>query len=265
MDNSVDLQLILDTGKNPPSVKSVSKAVVNEERLAAILESAYQYALKKGIESEMRAVRAVISKNERNLDAIYNFSPLMIDRVVPPVITVTKDIVQNPNESSIKTTGVVYKIEKQAYFSTLPPNWRTYLTFPETSYAVDVTETPTKDLMPKGGAELTAWNKRVTAGFTEGQKVAQDMFKHGLNKLNRDYMGIVRFHQFVLEGKINMPTLNRAELAVSNNGSIMSIDQKMLNIRTLPSFVGNTLKWTAWLTPVKYNPGGQAATYDGAE
>ena len=268
MDNSVDLQRLLDTGRNPPSVQTVTKEVQDSERLKAILDAAYQHAVKVGIQSEMNIVRSILQdpKMERNLDGIYNFQTLMLkERVVPPVITEAKDLVQNKNGTSLKTTSAVYKIEKQAYFSTLPPNWRTYLTFPSNNYTVDVTEAPTKELMPKTSREYEAWRVKTIQGFNEGQKIANEMFEYSLNKLNRDYTGMVRFHKFVLEGKISMPTLSRADLAVSNTGSVMALDQKLLTIRTLPSFDGNMLKWKTWQAPVEYNPSQQIATINNAE
>ena len=268
MDNSVDLQRLLDTGRNPPSVQTISTEVQNRERLKAILDAAYQHAVKVGIQSEMNGVRNALQdpKVERNLDGIYNFQTLMLkERVVPPVITEARDIVQNKNGTAFKTTSAVYKIEKQAYFSTLPPNWRTYLTFPSNDYDVDLTETPTKELMPRNSREYEAWKSKTIQGYNEGKKIANEMFEYSLNKLNRDYLGMVRFHQFVLEGKVSMPSLSRADLAISNTGSVMAIDQKLLTIRTLPSFDGNMLKWNTWQAPVQYNPSQQNATINNAE
>ena len=54
MDNSVDLQLLLDSGRNPPSVRVISKTVAERERLNAIYEAAYEHAVRKGIQSEMK-------------------------------------------------------------------------------------------------------------------------------------------------------------------------------------------------------------------
>ena len=110
MDNSVDLQRLLDTGRNPPSVQTVTKEVQDSERLKAILDAAYQHAVKVGIQSEMNIVRSILQdpKMERNLDGIYNFQTLMLkERVVPPVITEAKDLVQNKNGTSLKTTSAV--------------------------------------------------------------------------------------------------------------------------------------------------------------
>ncbi len=266
MDNSVDLQLLLDSGRNPPHVQVVSKAIEREELLKAMKEAAYQYAVKKGIESEMKLIRTAIGKNERNLDAIFNFSPLMIhDRIVPPVITEARDLVQNKTFDTLNTTSAIYKIEKQAKFSTRAPNWRGYLNFPESHYKIDIGETLTKEQMPKGSKERAIWDEQVVKGFRDGQIQAQNIFKHSLSQLNTDYTGMVRFHKFVIEGKISMPSISRRDLAITNTNSVMTIDQKLLQIRTLPSFDGRMMSWNTWIEPVYYNPSKQVATINSAD
>ena len=263
MDNSVDLQLLLETGNRPASVKVVSKEYQEKERLKAILDSAYNYAVRKGIESEMKVIRNAIRKNERNFDSIFNYSPLMIhDRVVPPVVTEARNIVQNKNSGTLKTTSALYRIEKQAYFSTLPPNWRTHLSFPESKFAVDENERPTREIMPRGSTEIAKWKEVTTKGFKDGQLEAQSMLKYGLNQLNKEYVGMIRFHEFVLAGKVSMPSISRQELAITNNGSAMALDQKLLTIRTLPSFDGNMMHWNTWLAPVEYDASKQASYFE---
>lgn len=246
--NYADLEKLLDAGKAPPSTVQIGKQIADQERLKALLESAYQYALKKGVESEMNGFNNTLRDElvQRNLDAIYNFTPLMLnDRVVPPVITEVRDVIQN-NNSSIKTTGVIYKIEKQAYFSTLAPNWRTYLNIPKNQYTIDYPDALSKEFMPKNNSEYAAWKAATTSGFKEGLKVAQQLFTNNLNRLNRDYIGMIRFHEFVMQGKITMPSLSRTDIAISNTGQSLSIDQKYLVIKNLPSFEGNMLKWSTW-------------------
>lgn len=266
MDNSVDLQLLLEANNKAPSVKVVAKTIQDQERLKTIMDQIYQYALRKGMESEMKTIRTVIAKNERNLDAIYNFSPLVIhDRVIPPIITEARNITQNDNGSTLKTTGFIYKIEKQASFSTLPPNWRTYLNFPKSEYEVDLAEAPTKDLLPKGVKEKELYQKQTIKGFRDGQAQAQSIFKYSLNRLNRDYIGMSRFHEFVIAGKVSMPSIARKELALVNNKEAMALDQKLLTIRTLPSFDGNMLNWNTWLVPVQYDSSKQSATINDAD
>lgn len=261
MDNSVDLQVLLQTADRPPHVREISKQISEEARLEAILENARDHAIAKGMESRMKTIRATVASEERNLDAIYNFAPLMIhDRVVPPVITEAKDIVQNPDTLTLKTTGVLYKIQKQAQFSTVAPNWREYLTFPVTQYEVAFDETPTREMMPRTSAEKAKWQQVTIKSFKDGMDQADSILKHSLNKLNTDYNGMIRFHEFVIAGKITMPSIVNRDLAIASTNSAMALDQRLLTIRTLPAFEGNMTKWSTWITPVQYDPSGKPVT-----
>lgn len=254
--SSAELQELLREANNPITVKALSNQVQQEERLKVILEHAYRHALARGIESKMGEVRQAIKLNERKLDAIYNFSPWMIQqKVVPPVITEARDVVQNPDEMTIKTTGAVYKIDQQARFSTVPPNWRTYLTFPEDRYAVGMNESLTGDLAPKNSREKAAVEKQIVKGFKDGQKEGISILEYAINKLNRDYTGMLKFHQFVMEGKISMPALASQSLAVTSTSSAIALDQNLLRITQLPSFNGNIDSWKSWITPVSSKPG----------
>lgn len=261
MDNSVDLQVLLQAADRPPHVREISKQITDEARLEVILSNAREFAIAKGMESRMKTIRETVKNEERNLDAIYNFSPLMVhDRVVPPVITEAKDLVQNPDTLTLKTTGVLYKIQKQAQFSTVAPNWREYLTFPVTQYEVAFDETPTRELMPRSMSEKAKWRSATIKGFSEGMDQADNILKYRLNKLNTDYLGMSRFHEFVIAGKITMPSIVNRDLAISSTNSAMALDQRLLTIRTLPAFEGNMTKWSTWITPVQYDPSGKPVT-----
>lgn len=261
MDNSVDLQVLLQTADRPPHVREISKEITEQARLETILSNAREYAIAKGMESRMKTIRDTVKAEERNLDAIYNFSPLMIhNRVVPPVITEAKDIVQNPDTLTLKTTGVLYKIDKQARFSTVAPNWREYLNFPVTQYEVAFDETPTRELMPRTKAEKDKWREITIKGFADGMEQADNILKYRLNKLNKDYQGMSRFHEFVIAGKITMPSIANRDLAIASTNSAMALDQRLLTIRTLPAFEGNMTKWSTWITPVQYDPSGKPVT-----
>lgn len=257
VDNShAELQELLMQANNPVTVNEVASQLRQEERLRIIMEHAYNHAVARGIESKMNEVRQAVALNERQFDAIYNFQPLMIQsKIVPPVITESRDIIQNPDDLTIKTTGAVYKIDQQARFATLPPNWRTYLTFPEDRYKVGTNETITGDLAPKNRLEREKVRKEIIRGFKDGQAQGVDIFQYAFNKLNRDYTGMIKFHEFVMAGKLTMPAFASQTLAVASTGNSLSLDQSLLTITQLPSFNSNIDTWKSWITPVKAKPG----------
>lgn len=189
---------------------------------------------------------------------------MLQDRIVPPVITQANNLTQNPNGYSLKTTDTIFTIKKQAYFSTTAPNWREYLNFPYSDYSIDMSDTMTKALMPENAEQRRLWREKTTKGFEEGQRQANAMFTHQLNRLNTDYIGMTRFHQFVLEGRISMPSVSRRDLNVMNSGNAIAINQKLLTLRTLPSFDGNTLKWKVFIKPMQYDLSKQNLTINDA-
>nr|WP_240533992.1 type IV secretory system conjugative DNA transfer family protein [Aeromonas veronii] len=56
--------------------------------------------------------------------------------------------------------------------------------------------------------------------------------------MNRDYTGMLRFHSFVMQGKLTMPAIASESIAVTHNGQTMAVDETLLRITTLPEFNG---------------------------
>lgn len=257
IDNShSELQDLLDQAKNPISVSAMSTQLRDAERLRILKENAYNHAVARGISAKLKEARQAIKVNERQLDAVFDFAPLMIQgKIVPPVIIESRDIVQNPDDLTIKTTGALYKIDQQARFSTLPPNWRLYLTFPEQEYDVGVNETAFNgDLAPKNNSEQSVIHKEIIRGYKDGMQEGVDIVQYAFNKLNRDYTGMIKFHEFVMQGKLSMPAFASQSLAVASTGNTIALDQNLLTITQLPTFNSNIDSWQSWFTPVKAKP-----------
>nr|WP_240533995.1 type IV secretory system conjugative DNA transfer family protein [Aeromonas veronii] len=74
----------------------------------------------------------------------------------------------------------------------------------------------------------------------DGSRVEQAnlMLQYGLDRMNRDYTGMLRFHSFVMQGKLTMPAIASESIAVTHNGQTMAVDETLLRITTLPEFNG---------------------------
>ncbi|MFC0821259.1 type IV secretory system conjugative DNA transfer family protein [Moraxella marmotae] len=90
-------------------------------RLKAVEDYAKSVAMQASIRNHMREVSQTISANSRNLDAIYDFSPLMIQgKVVPPVVVEAVDLYNQSGKMpqaafiskfpSIRTTQIIKSI-----------------------------------------------------------------------------------------------------------------------------------------------------------
>ena len=253
--NNASLQELL----NPSSQSSLEVHVSDIEqqaRIEAMLELVKQKGIKLGINDYLGEARAAIKNQERNLDTIYNFRPYMIkDVVVPPVIIESKDLVENPNSLAYKTTKQTYRIDKQARFSTRAPDWRQYLTFPTLDSNVYYVTFIPKEMLPSSEHERKLWKREAEKSYKLGLIEGKNIVDDAVGRLNKDYIGMITFHQFVLEGKLSMPAFSSQSLAVTSTKDTMALDMKLLQIQQLPQFNTNIENWKPTIQPEKIEPG----------
>lgn len=229
--------------------RSVQKQMVNDlvqqSRLQTMQDFAYGIALRASLNTHIGEISGIIKANERNLDAIYNFEPLMLagGRVIPPIIVEARDIYNQSNDHQIRLSGAVYDIHEQAMFSSVAPNWRQYLYFASDDInnayrdnSVANIDYASVGFQPKTDQEKKAWVEATKRGWNDGIEQANNLLKSSFDNLNRDYTGMVRYHTFVAQGRINMPIVNRYELYDTNSGQRLVLDEQLLQIVVLPEF-----------------------------
>lgn len=206
-------------------------------KLQAMHNYAKTVAIRAAMSSRLGEMSGVVSKHSRELDAIYNFSPLMIkQRVVPPVITEARDLYNQDGNLQIRLSDAIYNIEQQAYFSSTPPNWRSYLTFNNKGNAYEKLSYVTGDMKPSNKLEEEVWVDGTVEGWNLGLRQANVVLEQALNRLNRDYIGMVRFHEMVLQGKVTMPSISNYNLYDNNEGDRLILGEELLQIDVLPTF-----------------------------
>lgn len=214
-----------------------AELIGRDVKLQALSEYARSLGIRAGITATLESINNEIQANSRQLDAIYNFQPLMMyNRVVPPVITEAHDLYNQTSSTQIRTSGAVYNINSQAYFSSTPPNWRNYLKFPVETSAYEKFSYAGGGIVPENGIERKIWESATKQGWEEGVRHAGIMLEQSFDKLNRDYVGMVRYHILGIEGKVTMPVVNNYKLYDSNSGTRMVLDENLLKIEVLPTF-----------------------------
>ncbi|MGP9668692.1 type IV secretory system conjugative DNA transfer family protein [Psychrobacter sp. AOP31-A1-22] len=206
-------------------------------KLQAMHNYAKTVAIRAAMSSRLDEMAGDVSHHSRELDAIYNFSPLMIQqRVVPPVITEARDLYNQDGNLQIRLSDAIFNIEEQAYFSSTPPNWRTYLNFNNTGNAYEKLSYVTGDMKPSNKLEEEVWVDGTVEGWNLGLRQANVVLEQALNRLNRDYIGMVRFHEMVLQGKVTMPSISNYNLYDNNEGDRLILGEELLQIDVLPTF-----------------------------
>lgn len=219
------------------SLEEREELISKSLKLKAMTEYAKSVAIRAGIKARIATINEVIESNSRNLDAIYDFDALMIEgKVSPPVISEATNLYNQKNDTQINRASRMFKIEKQARFSSTATNWREYLAFPVEASAFERYAYIAGEMKPKDDIELKAWQDATVEGWNLGLRQADIILEQSLARLNRDYIGQVRFHQFVMQGKLTMPVINHYNLYDRNDGSTMVVDEDMLKISVLPTF-----------------------------
>lgn len=220
-----------------------AKQAESSARIESIKTIVREAATRNAMRARLKEISNIVQVNERKLDTVYNFQPYMINTVVvPPVIIEAHNISDVQNSRSFSVLGTRYEIKENARFSHLPPNWRDFLTFNVESYEVGVDSLPS-ELKPKTSQEKKAFDDAMNRGVEDGVREADAIFSHQLNRLNQSYIGMLKFHQFVLNGKITMPAIARTNIALAGNGNTMMLNQSNFQITQLPKFVDDTRNW----------------------
>lgn len=240
-----DRPAVVSYPKSANGSKDVAQDSSANEAQKARIKALYDTALKVGVTSGMawqiENINKVVGSMSRDLDLVYDFGALMIGQgVVPAIITEARNVYSQDGDYAVRTSAGVYKIEKQARFSSVAPNWREYLSFSK-GRAAEVDDI----LSAKSDADKQLWREVVKKGWDQGVEQANIMLSQGMDRLNRDYSGMIRFHRFVVEGKVTLPVIASEDVALTHSGQTMAVDETLLRLTTLPEFNSKIGSWNA--------------------
>lgn len=217
--------------------RMISERLANDVRLKAMADYAKQVAMQVSIRTGIKNINTVLKTHARQLDAIYDFQPLMIhSKVVPPVVTEAVDLYNQSGAMQIRLTDRVYDIVSQARISSTPPNWRDYLNFVSDQDAYNDYIYLTAGMRPETSLEKKIWEQATKEGWDIGLSQSNTILLEAMDRLNRDYIGMIRFHRLVAEGKLDMPAISSYELSDNSNGSRLLMGEKLFQITSLPQF-----------------------------
>ncbi|MCC8799152.1 MULTISPECIES: type IV secretory system conjugative DNA transfer family protein [Lysobacteraceae] len=229
--------------RNGAEVRVIDSA--GELRATAIREDGLAYGVRAGLARRSYEIQQLLSKQAPQLDRTFDFNSLLMDRnVLPPVLTEASQVVQSEGNDILRITDKVYAIAKQAQFVTVAPSWRTYLVTEATfTYAP-----PEPYLAPKSGDERTVWKQAVTTGWKAGEEQADQILTESLNRLKRDYQGMLLYRRLLQQGVVSKPYVAEANYGITGDGDQVNINERMLRITALPKMQPST-QWKPIAVP----------------
>jgi defect-in-organelle-trafficking protein DotC len=234
------------TIQRPTSAVSGSTGSI---RLDAVRDAALGVGLRGGLKSRTDELLKALDAVSKQMDGIYNFVPYVIQgRVLPPVIVEARDIYTQAGDTALRLAGRSYRIESQARFVSRPPAWQDYLIL---RYEVNM---PAPALLPKDDKETALWSSTVAEGWRQGREQAERVFQKNFDRLERDFLGVVRFHKLVEANMLTMPIIARTSMPISGDANKVHLDEELLRITVLPRFNLDLVEWKA--TPGRIEPKG---------
>lgn len=219
--------------------KSTSKAKDGDLRDDAVREEAFAAGAQRGLSARTTSLYGLLESMAGELDSLFNFKILMDDKIMPPVITEAKEtFVQEGDGQSARASQRTWEILVPAKILAQPPNWRDYImTFvPEPSHVDSV-------FLPRNDRETKLWEKSFCDGYNEGFAQGNLAFTENLNRLTRDFLGIIRFQILAAQNIISKPVMEEGRLGITSQGKRMFVDDRVYKITT-PSGWQTSATWS---------------------
>lgn len=214
---------------------------VKNVRSDALKQTAYTLALQKAVKWRYGKIRELLSEQSSRLDEVFDFSPLLMHegKVLPPAITEAGPGYRVETKTQASSTDKVYRIIRAARMISQAPNWRDYLwqkypSFNEGSVKVGV--------LPKNDKERHVWQKAAIKGWEVGIRQAERLYRTNLNRLRRDYQGIIKFKTLANQGIVSLPVLAEGRPGIEVQGEKLSVDRRIFRI-TQPSSFQEVDQW----------------------
>lgn len=219
-------------------------------RMPAMRDAALAYGARGGLAWTSRGINEQLRSRSAELTRTYDFNRILIHTpsqatLLPPVISEASETWESSDAGkTLRVADKVYEIVEQARFAPVAPLWHSYLI---RSYTAP--EPPPDSLLPKNEGERDAWKKYVAEGWEAGATQAREIFNADLRRLERDFVGMVRYKALLEEGKVSPPVVAEAKLGVTGTGQDMRVNDRAYRITRDPTLNTPTSSWRASPSP----------------
>ncbi|MET0331520.1 MAG: type IV secretory system conjugative DNA transfer family protein [Dyella sp.] len=231
----------------PPSLNDVLKLKtpnldnVADMRVKMIAAAGHTVGFRAGLAHRGLDFKRLLDGRAEALDTMFQFQTLLgPGGVLPPVIVEARDS-EAVDPDQVRSATRIFKIARAERLVSVPPTWRDYLyTGLIVSASIDM---PQDDARPKGDAEMKAWQDSVMQGWNEGQAQAQAIFEANLNRLTRDFNGMLRYSILLKQSIITPTQVAESHRAVSGDTLEIKMDDRLRRITQRAELQIDASKW----------------------
>ncbi len=218
----------------------------NKLRLSAMRDTALQLGAQAALFVEADKIRSYLYSMSGVLDRATDMSRLMLRdpsgrTIRPPVIEEGGQSAKlESSETVLRVASATYSITVPAGFTLQVPTWKEYLVSYERK-----PDLPSKALLPRDADEDEFWAKWFDEGWSAGIQQARRIYQLNVNRLTRDYVGMVRYHLLRHKGYVTDPVVSTDYLGVTGDSERMALEDVLLTINVRPGLNLDTSQWSA--------------------
>ena len=217
-----------------------------EKRSAAMRLAALGFGAQAGLARRHWEIGVILERLSAPLSGIYRFADLMVTghgfTVLPPVLAETRRAFRlGRGQARAASARLVLRIVEPERIVSAPPHWRDYL--------VRGWRTPARPagvLFPRSGPETARWRRWLAEGWAHGTTLGDAIFAADLDRLNRTFEGIVRWHRLHLAAMVSAPGLTVAHTAATGHERLLRIGETTVRLDRRAAFNLDTRAWRAW-------------------
>lgn len=238
--------------KAPPDLREVRDAApsrqldvsfAKEKRLSAMRSAAIGYGARAGLARRGWEINRMLERHAAQLSRIFRFRDLLLTKggfsVMPPVAAETKSAFRLGRDGSQAALARrVVRILASERLVSSPPDWRDYL-----MRRWAEAEAPVSVLFPRDREERESWAVWVAEGWRRGVMLADDIFAADLDRLGRDFEGIVLWRRLNLAHMATAPVVRVGDADVSGGGEVMRIEESFARLGERARLVPQTSRW----------------------
>lgn len=219
---------------------------ITEIRRRALLEAAQGYGSQMGYARRGWEIENVLEKRSMQLAQVFNFSRVVSDApvkagyIVPPVVSRSFDAFKTTEEGREASVADEYlTIVAAGKIMPVTPTWRDYLLF-----SARTPEEPAKSLYPRNSTEKEMFDKWFNDGWKAGVDLADAEIGSRLDRLRRDYEGMLQYRRLVAMGMMDRMVLQDADFGVTGGGDEMRIGSRTVRVVSDAEFETNPKRWS---------------------
>lgn len=221
------------------NIRPSSASGIGSIRYDSLKQIARSTGAQTGLAWRSKQINKILEEQQHHLDHIFDFNYLILNKnVLPPVLAEGDNTLNLDSDEAIRLADRDYQIVSYPRFITAPPTWRNYL-----SMAYREPELPSSSLLPRNHKELCVWNQFVKIGWNDGVEQANQIFDANLNRLRRDYNGMVLYRKLLAQNMISAPFVSKADLGVTGDGRVLRINDRVLRITATSNLKVNSKVW----------------------